>query len=210
LDHIACIVKSCKQSEQPRFHGICGLYPRLFTPDVAVGMKMANFTELHFEYQTLKNGELDIDAYLMLKESYDKAGFMLSTEFFTGFINIGLPDDNLEIIIRHALNILEIMGSVIPKPYTPVPGTEVYKKYSCIINKDQIEMLSPHLFPLSSINGIMPEDYNELYRLMAFLNYKARQKTFDLFPPRVGFYAFRDSLRKEIWKIGEKEVSTSD
>jgi len=186
LDPVIEIVESYRQAERPRFHGICGIYPRLFTEEVAVRMRTANFTEIHIEYQTLESGELDAQAYLMAKESYKKAGFALSTEAFTGFVNIGLPNDNLERIIRHALNILEVIGAVIPKPYTPTPGTDIYEAYKSILETDRIEMLSPHLFPLSAVNGVLPADYDELYRLMAFLNYKVRQTTFDLFPPRTG------------------------
>jgi len=66
------------------------------------------------------------------------------------------------------------------------------------------------LFPLSAVNGVLPADYDELYRLMAFLNYKVRQTTFDLFPPRTGFYSFRRSLESEIWRIGDKEIVSFD
>ncbi|MBD3181453.1 hypothetical protein GF312_04120 [Candidatus Poribacteria bacterium] len=196
------IVESYRKSEKPRFHGICGIYPACFTEEIACRMKAANFTELHFEYQTLDNGELDTEVYLKAKAAYEKAEFSLPIEALTGFINIGLPNDSLEQIIRHALNILEIFGAVIPKPYTPTPGTNIYEKYKSLLEEYRLEMLSPHLFPLAAANGLLPGDYDELYRLMAFLNYKVKQTCFNLFPPRIGFNSLKNTLEREIWKFG--------
>ena len=191
-----------------RFHALCGLYPALFTERIAKEMKEASFVELHFEYQT-DGEELNLDAYQQAKRSYEQAGFKLKPEHFTGFVNIGLSNDDLERIIRHTMNLLEIFGSVILKPYTPTPGSDTYERYKQALETERIERLSPHFFPFSKVNGITHAEYDELYTLVASLNHKVRNKAFDHFPGTLGYEMIKTSLEREVWRLGY-EKGTAD
>jgi hypothetical protein len=185
-----------------RFHALCGLKPSLFTEEVAAAMQ-GLFASLNFEYEVDNNSkELNIEAYHSARMAYDSAKFGLDTDQFTGFVLIGLPSDNLERIIRHTLNLFEVFGSVILKPYTPSPGRE-YEHYREHLKGGEIERLSPHFFPFASakLNDLMHYEYDELYTLAASLNSKVRSKAFDLFPGTLAFEMIKTSLIREVWKL---------
>lgn len=194
-------------SARPKFYGICGLLPGLFTTSIAKIMRDSGFVELHFEYEIQDDRELNLDSYLRAKEAHEKSGFRLRSSDLSGFVNIGLPTDDIERIIRHCFNIIELFGFVIPKPFTPTPGSHIYQEYKKQIDKvyeKGLEFLSPHLFPFSTINRISHQEYDELYRLTAFLNYQIKQKSFDLFPGTFGYTALKSSIDKEVWKLGRE------
>jgi hypothetical protein len=184
-----------------KFHALCGLYPSSFTKDVAKKMQEAGFAQLHFEYEG-SGSELNLDAYIRAKESYDQAGYTLDPDQISGFLNIGLPSDDLECIIRHTLNLFEIFGSVILKPYTPTPSSELYQKHRDQLETERIELLSPHFFPFSGINEITPKEYDELYTLAASLNHKVRSKAFNCFPGTLAYEMIKTSLERDVWKLG--------
>jgi hypothetical protein len=191
-------------TKKTRFHAICGLYPRSFTEKTAKRMKEAGFTELHFESET--DGEdLDLDSHRRARESYEHAGFQLDADQLSGFQFIGLPSDDLNRISRQMLNLLELWGTVILKPYTPTPGTLVHDKYKSILDKEEIERQSPHLFPFSEVNGICPAEYDELYTLAAALNQKVRNRPFNAFPGTLVYDMVRTSLEREVWRLGNEE-----
>src|SRR5205085_10278936 len=139
--------------------------------EIAKKMREAGFVELHFEYE-LDGEELNLDAYLKAIEAYSQAGFTLNPDQLSGFLNIGLPNDDIERILRHTLNLFEILGSVILKPHTPTPGSRLYQQHKDRLETEHIELLSPHFFPFSAVNGITPKEYDELYTLAASLNHK--------------------------------------
>lgn len=184
-----------------KFHALCGLQPRYFTEEVAREMKEL-FVSLNFEYEVDNNKELDIEAYDAAKRAYETVNFGLDADQFTGFVFIGLPSDNLERIIRHTLNLFEIFGSVILKPYTPSPGKE-YEEYREQLETGEIERFSPHFFPFAGNrgNGILHQEYDELYTLAASLNSKVRSKAFNLFPGTLAFEMIQTSLAREVWNF---------
>jgi hypothetical protein len=189
-----------KTQVRPKFYALCGLYPNAFTTPIAKVMREVGFIELHFEYETTA-GELDRDSYRQARDSLKLAHYDLQPDQVSGFIYIGLPNDNLEQIIQQTLNLFEIFGSVILKPWSPTPGSELYNKYKNQIETERIERLSPHLFPFSTVSGIRPKDYEELYLLVAALNQKVRSRAFDSFPGTLAYEMISKSLSKEVWNL---------
>lgn len=187
-----------------KFHCLCGLYPSRFTPSIAREMKLAGFTDLHFEYQ-VDGGELNVDAYKRAKEAYDSVKFGLDPDQLSGFVNIGLPNENPERIIKDALNLFEILGSVILKPYSPTPGTADYEQYKEVIETKRIELLGPHFFPFSQLNDISFEDYQELYTWAASLNRKVKSKSFSSFPGTLAYKLIKTSLDREVWRLADEK-----
>jgi hypothetical protein len=184
-----------------RFHALCGLQPSSFTEEAAKEMKEL-FVSLNFEYEVGDDKELNVEAYQKAKAAYEAVNFNLDADQLTGFVLIGLPSDNLERIIRHTLNLFQIFGSVILKPYTPSPGKE-YDDYRKHLETGEIERLSPHFFPFASaqINDLTHQEYDELYTLAASLNCKVRSKAFDLFPGTLAFEMIKTSLSREVWNL---------
>lgn len=203
LDRMASFLKlnlKTKTQVRPKFYALCGLYPGKFTSQVAETMREAGFLELHFEYET-KAGELNLDSYRQARDSFRQANYDLQPDQVSGFIYIGLPNDDLEQIIKQTLNLFEIFGSVILKPWTPTPGSELYDKHKHQIETKRIELLSPHLFPFSNLSGITPKDYEELYLLVAALNQKVRSRAFDCFPGTLAYEMISRSLSREVWNL---------
>jgi hypothetical protein len=189
-----------KKNLRAKFYGLCGLHPCDFSPKVAGLMRQIGFTELHFEYET-ENTELKLESYKQVKASLKQAGYDLQPDQVSGFVCIGLPNDDLARTIKHVLNLFEVFGSVILKPWSPTPGSDLYERYKDRIDADQIELLSPHLFPFSVVNGITPKEYEELYVLVAALNQKVRSRGFDCFPGTLAYEMISSSLKREIWSL---------
>jgi hypothetical protein len=196
-----------KSNRPLKFHGICGLLPSRFTEEAAKKMLEAGFAELHFEEQ-LDGLELDLDAYKRAREAYRRAGFQLGPNELSGFLFIGTPRDGLERIIRQMINLLEIWGTVILKPYGPTPGSPDYENHEHLFKVEDIERLSPHAFPFASVNGIAHEDYDELYILAAALNQKVKGRSFNSFPGTLAFEMIKTSLEREVWKLGYEESAS--
>jgi hypothetical protein len=55
------------------------------------------------------------------------------------------------------------------------------------------------LFPFSKINGITPQEYEELYVLIAALNQKVRSRAFNCFPGTLAYEMINRSLAREVW-----------
>ena len=189
-----------KTNTRAKFYALCGLYPSAFTAKVAETMREVGFVELHFECETEAN-ELRLSSYKQVKQSFREADYALQTDQVSGFVYIGMPNDDLEQIIRHTLNLFEVFGSVILKPWTPMPGSELYERHKHQIETKRIELLSPHLFPFSAVNGITPQEYEELYVLVAALNQKVRSRSFDSFPGTLAYEMISRSIKREVWSL---------
>lgn len=197
-----------KTNVRPKFFALCGLYPSMFTTPVAEAMRNAGFVELHFEYETV-GGELVLDAYSQAQKSLEAVQFGLQPDQLSAFVYIGLPTDEIERIIKHTLNLFEVFGSVILKPWTATPGSELYELYKGKLETKRIEFLSPHLFPFSEINGISPREYEELYVLVAALNQKVRSRAFDCFPGTLAYEMISQSLARRVWNVPNEESSAN-
>lgn len=189
-----------KTNVRPKFYALCGLYPSAFKPKVAEIMCKVGFLELHFEYQ-MKGQDLDLDAYRQARDSLRQVGFDLQPDQVSGFVYIGMPSDNLELIVKHTLNLFEVFGSVILKPWSPTPGSQLYEVHKDQLDTKRIELLSPHFFPFSAISGISPKEYEELYVLVAAFNQKVRSRAFDCFPGTLAYEMIRRSLAREVWNL---------
>jgi hypothetical protein len=203
IDHMASFLKlnlKSKTNIRPKFYALCGLYPRTFTKEVAEMMRRVGFVELHFEHE-IEGEDLDLDSYKRARESFREADYHLPADQMSGFVYIGLPNDNLERIIKQTLNLFEVFGSVILKPWTPTPHSDLYERYKTQIETSHIELLSPHLFPFSPVNGIRPTEYEELYVLAAALNQKVRSRAFDCFPGKLSYEMISSSLTRKVWNV---------
>ena len=195
---------------QLRFNAICGLDPSDVTPDQA-RLFAERFSELHFEYLDDGASGVAIEVYGRARAYLEEAGIdLVSGKSTGGFVWIGRPGETLDGIIRNALIVLDTFGSVILKPFTPVPGTQVYEEHESYLEQIPHIDLSPHRFPFAEHNGITREEYHDLYRMAAFLNEKVKGRSFDLLNGSLGASLLRDSLRREVWNFGSATLSITD
>jgi hypothetical protein len=191
------------------FHGICGVQTPDFPIDHAQLLADAHFSELHFEPALDKDGTVDEPLYRAVMRACERAGFVVRrgagwesrSHYFSGFLWIGRPDDDLDKLVWNALKLLQLVGMVIPKPYSPTPGTDDYALLLSQVDWIEPEDISPHRLPFAGLNGIDKSDYEDLYRMTAFLNMKVRAHTFDFLGDTYLAKVIRESLAGRRWAI---------
>ncbi len=192
-----------------RFHGICGVQTQDFPIHAAQLLANANFTELHFEPAYDTEGLVDEPRYRAVMHACEQAGFLSRRgkgweshrHYFSGFLWIGRPDDDLDKLVWNALKLLQLVGMVIPKPYSPLPGSEDYETLASQVAWLMPQDISPHRLPFAGLNGIEKEDYEDLYRMTAFLNFKVRNHTFDFLGDTYLAKVIQESLAGRRWAL---------
>ena len=191
------------------FHGICGVETRDFPIDHAQLLADAHFSELHFEPVLNDDGTVNEPLYRAVMQACEQAGFVSRrglgwesrSHYFSGFLWIGRPDDDLDKLVWNALKLLQLVGMVIPKPYSPKPGTDDYALLASQVDWIEPQDTSPHRLPFAGLNGIERSDYEDLYRMTAFLNRKVRAHTFDFLGDTYLARVIRESLAGRRWDI---------
>jgi len=195
--------------ENLRFHLICGLDPDKVTPEVAEILANRKVAEAHFE-ECDEGLEVHVDAYIRLKRMLVAAGVEWPSDKFSGFVWIGRPRETLPTIISNSFRVLDLLGSLILKPFTPTPGSVMYSENHGYLERVTQKNLSPHFFPFAELNGISRQEYHDVYRMAAFLNEKVRNRSFDFLNGTIGSQLLRDSLRREVWRIGPSTLRIVD
>jgi hypothetical protein len=106
--------------------------------------------------------------------------------------------------------VLQTIGSLILKPYTPTPGGPEHRAHAKWLDSIPHRDWSPHFFPFAEVNGITRQEYHDLYRMVAFLNEKVRAQAFDFLSGSIGADLLRESLRKEVWKLEPSPLRVVD
>lgn len=192
-----------------QFHGICGVQTRNFPVDHARLLADAHFSELHLEPALGADGTVDESLYRTVMRECEQAGFVQQrgagwesrSHYLSGFLWIGRPDDEIAKLVWNALKLLQLVGMVIPKPYSPTPGTDDYILLESQVDWIEPEDISPHRFPFAGRNGIEKADYEDLYRLTALLNHKVRNQTFDFLGNTYLAKIIRESLLGRRWDV---------
>jgi len=193
-----------------RFHAVSGLLPERLTPQLASLFADRSFAELHFE-EASAGGILEEESYRRARSLLVEAGMNVGDgDKTSGFVWIGRPGDTLEEIVRRCFVVLGSFGSLILKPFTPVPGSDIFKQHDKYLKAIQPEDLSPHMFPFAEHNNITREEYHDLYRMAAFLNEKVRNRSFDFLNGSMGARLLRNSLRREAWNLEASPLSIVD
>jgi hypothetical protein len=192
-----------------QFHGICGVEIRQFPTEDTQLLADAHFSELHFEPALDEDGVVDEPLYRRVIQACEKArlvsgrgaGWESRLNSFSGFLWIGRPNDDLDKLVWNALKLLQLVGMVIPKPYSPTPGTDDYSLLLSQIGQVEPEDVSPHRLSFAGLNGIDRNDYEDLYRMTAFLNSRVRGSTFDFLGNTFLAEVVRESLAGRRWAV---------
>jgi len=198
-----------KQDWNIQFHGICGIEAKDFPIDHIALLTKANFNELHIEPIYSDDGTVDEPKYREILKACEQAGLVRKRgagwesrrHYLSGFLWVGYSNDDIEMLVWNALMILQLVGMVILKPFTPTPGTKEYKFLKSKLDYIEPEDISPHRIPFAEINGLSKSDYTDLYRMAAFLNRKVRGRTFDYLGKTYLKKVIKDSLSARNWDI---------
>jgi hypothetical protein len=209
-DSFAEIVReTAEHHKNLRYHLICGLNPARMTPALACLLANKKFAEIHFEEANNGDG-LDLEAYRRARAYLIEAGLEMPNDRVSGFVWIGRPGEHLEGVILRGFQVLECLGNLILKPFTPTPGSAEHHQHAKYLASIRPENLSPHFFPFAELNSVTREEYHDLYRMAAFLNEKIRNRSFDFLNGTLGAQLLRESLRREVWKLESSPLSVID
>lgn len=192
-----------------RYHVICGLNPARVTPTIAHLLADKKFVELHFE-EADDGDSLDLKVYRRAQSYLCEAGMKMPTDRLSGFVWIGRPEDQLEQLILRSFQVLDSLGGLILKPFTPTPSGPEHQMHKKYLESIPHREWSPHFFPFSESNGITRQEYYDLYRMAAFLNERVRNRAFDFLNGTLGAQLLRESLRKEVWKLEPLSLRFTD
>jgi radical SAM superfamily enzyme YgiQ (UPF0313 family) len=139
-----------------------------------------------------------IEHFVRAVRMCEKAGFQLRNMDVNAFVLYGLPRERIDDVVKSVLFVSEIVGSIIPMLFTPVPTTRIYKEHMPFFKErgwdKALHMLNGKLYPFLEINEGSISDYIDLQRLMYTLNAHYRSRSFQVFGDTKVSQAFRDNL----------------
>ena len=166
--------------------------------------------------KTLNRKHVQLDDFVKAARMCEKAGFKLRNMDVNSFILYGLPGERIDDIVKTTLFVSEIVGSIIPMLFTPVPTTRIYNDYLPYIQErgwdQQLQMLNGKLFPFRDLNEGTIDDYVDLQRLMFSLNAHYRNQSFKVFGDTKVSQALRDNIGNGFSEfVGRyKDISVQD
>ncbi|HYG24079.1 MAG TPA: B12-binding domain-containing radical SAM protein [Verrucomicrobiae bacterium] len=144
-------------------------------------------------------------------KNIERAGFELRHLDVNGYCLYGLPGESISNVVQTALFVSDVIGSIIPMLFAPVPSTQLFDKYRDYYKQRgwcepdgmvrDLHLLNGKLFPFLPMNDGSVEDYIDLQRMMFMLNQNYRSKSFSVF----GESAVADSFRKVVANFKEIE-----
>jgi Fe-S oxidoreductase len=188
-----------------------GFETRLLDEDVLRLMKRAGFEKIHLPLETVRSDinrqwnrrHSSTESFERALEAAIRAGFKPRTQEINAFVLFGLPDENLKDVVDSTLYAHHLVGSVIPMLFSPVPSTQVFRKYSGYLLETMewdLQDLNGKFLPFLEYNrrsnpGLRASDYLELEGLMSILNNgKVLSRAVDLCDDTMISRAFQTTL----------------
>jgi len=172
-------------------------------------MKAAHFAKLYLPVEnidetylrTMNRRHVRLRDFVEAVRACETAGFKLRNLEVNAFVLYGLPRETIDGVVKTALFVAEVLGSIIPMLFTPVPTTGIYLDYAPFFRARgwdrDLHMLNGKVYPFLEINEGSIEDYVDLQRLMFMLNTHYRDSSFRPFGDSRVSEAFRDNLTPE-------------
>jgi radical SAM superfamily enzyme YgiQ (UPF0313 family) len=149
--------------------------------------------------KTLNRKHVKLKHFVNAVKMCEKAGFKMRNMDVNAFLLYGLPGETVDQVVKSILFVSEVVGSIIPMLFTPVPSTKIYKQYLPYFQHKgwdrDLHMLNGKLFPFLEMNEGSVRDYIDLQRLMFTLNTHYRDKSFQIFGESNVGNAFRENIR---------------
>jgi len=169
-------------------------------------MKAARFQKIYLpcesiddEYvRSLNRQHVRLEHFVRAVKMCERAGFQLRNMDVNAFVLYGLPHESIDQVVKTILFVSEMVGSIIPMLFAPVPATQLYNDYLPYFRERgwdrDLHMLNGKLYPFLAMNEGSIEDYIDLQRLMFTLNAHYRSRSFQVFGDTRVSAAFRDNL----------------
>lgn len=131
-----------------------------------------------------------------------------------GYCLYGIPGENIRNVLETALFVSDVIGSVIPMLFAPVPSTRLFDLHADYYKRRgwcdrygrvrDLHMLNGKLYPFLQVNEGSIDDYIELQRMMFMLNQNYRSKSFNVF----GKGAVAGSFRQAVSEFGRRDCNS--
>ncbi len=208
---LAEIAKQAERYEgRVRIDAICGVKPRSVGTEQLEALAALGMKSLFVEYATLEDGRLDEDAYkpfrcfLAADRERRRGGDdteLSSRDAITAFVNVGLPTDEIETIVRNTLLLNRYFQAIILKPFgyspdiDPAPASVRRERWPVPADS------SPQWFPyVGHGSRLTLEDYDNLMRWQGIMNKRVKSFTFDFLADATVPKLVREMLVDESWK----------
>lgn len=149
--------------------------------------------------KSLNRKHVKLEHFVQAVRMCESAGFNLRNLDVNAFVLYGLPEESVDRVVKTILFVSEIVGSIIPMLFTPVPSTEIYNRYLPYFQENgwdrDLHMLNGKLLPFIHMNEGTVTDYIDLQRLMFTLNAHYRDSSFQVFGNSNVAAAFRENIR---------------
>jgi radical SAM superfamily enzyme YgiQ (UPF0313 family) len=195
-DNIVPILKQIINEKLPfRLYAPEGLDTRFLSQsqELVDLMKAAHFQKIYLPVEsidddyvrTLNRKHVKLEHFVKAAKMCEVAGFRLRNLEVNAYVLYGLPREKVERVVRTSLFVSEVVGSIIPMLFTPVPSTRLYEEYLTYFRErgwdKDLHLLNGKLLPFLHLNDGSISDYIDLQRLMFMLNTHYRGKSFRLF-----------------------------
>lgn len=148
--------------------------------------------------KTLNRRHVTLDQFVKAVKMCEQAGFRLRNLDVNAFLLYGLPGESIDRVVKSILFVSEVVGSIIPMLFTPVPTTKIYNEYLPYFKKNgwdtMLQMLNGKIFPFLQINEGSVADYIDIQRLMFTLNAHYRDSSFQIFGGTKVAHSFRENV----------------
>ena len=196
-----------------------GRFRRLYAPEgldtrvlsqsqeLADLLKAANFQKIYLPCESINDQHLaqlnrrhvTLEHFVQAARVCERAGFGLRHMDVNAFVLYGLPGERIDDVVKTSLFVSEIVGSIIPMLFTPVPSTDIYRQYLPYLQSRKwdrdLHMLNGKLYPFLAMNEGSVRDYVDVQRLMYMLNTHFRSRSFRVFGETKVSEAFRENIR---------------
>lgn len=132
------------------------------------------------------------------------AGFRIRHMDVNGYCLYGMPKESIKNVVETALFVSEVIGSIIPMLFAPVPSTFLFEKHRDYYKQQgwcesdgtvrDLHLINGKLYPFLQLNDGSVNDYIELQRMMFMLNVSYRSKSFNVFGDSTVAKEFRMSV----------------
>jgi len=170
-------------------------------------LKAANFQKIYLPCESIDDSYLAqlnrrhvrLENFVKAVRMCERAGFNLRHMEINSFVLYGLPRERVDDVVKSVLFVSEVVGSIIPMLFTPVPSTALYEQHVPYFQERgwdrELHMLNGKLYPFLAMNEGSVADYVDLQRLMYMLNAHYRSRSFQVFGDSMVAQAFRSNLR---------------
>jgi radical SAM superfamily enzyme YgiQ (UPF0313 family) len=184
-------------------------------------LKAANFQKIYLPVESIDDEFLKIlnrrhvklEHFVKAAKMIEKSGFRLRNLEVNSFVLYGLPGEKIDHVVKTSMFVSEIVGSIIPMLFSPVPSTMLFQKNLPYFQSrgwdKQLQKLNGKLYPFVHMNEGSLADYVDLQRMMFMLNTHYRSRSFQLYGSSLVGNAFRENIRNgfEAMITGYKDMS---